>query len=628
MCGICGQVQIAGDKPVDTEMIRRMTRTMFHRGPDDDGYFFEGSLGFGFRRLSIIDLAGGHQPMSDAQKTVWVVFNGEIYNYKELRAELEGHGHNFRTSSDTEVIIYGYKQWGTKVFDHLNGMFGVAIWDAKKKRLVVARDPMGIKLIYYRHADGKLSFGSEIRPVLAAGEGCPEVDAAALNLFLRFRYTPSPLTIFQGVRKLAPGTMLVVENGAYREERWYDFRPEPFSKSPNDRAATEELFELYRAAVKRHLLADVPVGILLSGGLDSGLLLALMNEHGRDWPAYTIGYGAAFQDDELVDAAETASLLGARHTQVRLDREEFEKSLPEIVRFLEEPVAASSIVPMYFVCRRARQDVKVAIIGQGPDELFGGYNRHLGVQYGNYWRGMPKGVQSFAASVVSRLPRNETLKRGVQSLGVSDRMTRYQDVFSIVPAETVNGLFREGNGHFRGLVEFLEPLKPQMERLDELGGFQLVEIRSSLPDELLMYADKLSMAHSLEARVPYLDRTVVEHAQRLEASFKIRGGERKWLHRRVCEKFLPAAILKRKKRGFAVNVVDDWFNASAGSQMTELLLDETSLMFSLLDPKPVKKLLAEHQSRQQDNHKLLFSLVVFEQWLRAMKSGMTEGVLS
>lgn len=616
MCGICGQVRIAGDEPVDTEMIRRMTRTMFHRGPDDEGYFFDHSLGFGFRRLSIIDLAGGHQPMSDAQKTVWVVFNGEIYNYKELRAELEGHGHHFQTSSDTEVIIYGYKQWGTKVFDHLNGMFGVAIWDVKRKRLVVARDPMGIKLIYYRLADGKLSFGSEIRPVLAAENCRPQVDPVALNLFLRFRYTPSPLTIFQGVRKLAPGAMLVVEKGQCREERWYDYRPEPFSNPPSDREAIEHLFELYRAAVKRHLLADVPVGILLSGGLDSGLLLALMKEHGRDWPSYTIGYGTSFADDELADAAETASLLGARHTQVQLDQAEFEKSLPDIVRFLEEPVAASSIVPMYFVCRRARQDVKVALIGQGPDELFGGYTRHLGVQYGNYWRGMPNGVKALATSMVSKLPRNETLKRGVLSLGASDRLTRYQDVFSIVPGETVDGLFRDANGHFRGLVEFLEPLKSQMENLDELGGFQLVEIRSSLPDELLMYADKLSMAHSLEARVPYLDRTVVEYAQRLDAGFKIRGTERKWLHRRVCEKFLPKPILKRKKRGFAVNVVDDWFNASATGKMTDLLLDEKSAMFSILDPKPVKKLLTEHQSRKQDNHKLLFSLVVFEQWLR------------
>ena len=616
MCGICGQIKIASDEPVDQNVIRRMAQTIFHRGPDDDGYFFDRSLGFGFRRLSIIDLSGGHQPMSDAEESVWLIFNGEIYNYKELRAELESHGHKFQTSSDTEVIIYGYKQWGNDVFNHLNGMFGVALWDVKKKKLVVARDAMGIKLIYYRLSGGKLSFGSEIRPVLAAEDSRPEVDPAALNLFLRFRYTPSPLTIYQGVRKLAPGTMLVVENGACREERWYDFTPVPFEKMPSDADAEEELFQLYRADVKRHLLADVPVGILLSGGLDSGLLLALMNEHGRDWPAYTIGYGLSFADDELVDAAQTASLLGARHTQVRLDQAEFEKSLPNIVRFLEEPVAASSIVPMYFVCQRARQDVKVALIGQGPDELFGGYKRHLGVQYGNYWRGMPKGIQSLAAAVVSRLPRNETLKRGVQSLGEADRLTRYQDVFSLVPAETVNGLFRAANDSFPGLVEYMQPLLPQMEKLDELGGFQLVEIRSSLPDELLMYADKLSMAHSLEARVPYLDRTVVEYAQRLDASFKVRRGERKWLHRRVCEKFLPPEILKRKKRGFAVNVVDDWFNASAKGKMTELLLDESSLMFSLLNPAPVKQLLAEHQTRRQDNHKLLFSLVMFEQWLR------------
>jgi asparagine synthase (glutamine-hydrolysing) len=628
MCGICGQIKIDSDEPVDVETIRRMARTIVHRGPDDDGYFFDHSLGLGFRRLSIIDLAGGHQPMSDAQKSVWIVFNGEIYNYKELRSKLEAHGHTFQTSSDTEVIIYGYKQWGTKVFDHLNGMFGVAIWDVKLRRLVVARDAMGIKLIYYRLANGVLSFGSEIRPVLASENSQPEVDPVALNLFFRFRYTPSPLTIFKGVRKLAPGTMLVVENGQCHEERWYNFKPEPFSNASDDREATEELFELYRAAVKRHLLADVPVGILLSGGLDSGLLLALMNEHGRGWPSYTIGYGTNFMDDELADAAETASLLGSRHTQVQLDQAEFEKSLPDIVGFLEEPVAASSIVPMYFVCRRARQDVKVALIGQGPDELFGGYKRHLGVQYGSYWRGMPSGVKALAASVVSRLPRNETLKRGVQSLGVTDRLTRYQDIFSLVAAETVNGLFRDANGHFRGLVEFLEPLKPQMENLDELGGFQLAEIRSSLPDELLMYADKLSMAHSLEARVPYLDRTVVEHAQRLDAGFKIRGGERKWLHRRVCQKFLPRDIMNRKKRGFAVNVVDDWFNSSAQGKITELLLDEKSAMFSLLDPKPVKKLLAEHQSRRQDNHKLLFSLVMFEQWLRSNLDGKSNGQLA
>jgi asparagine synthase (glutamine-hydrolysing) len=620
MCGICGQLKIASDEPVDREAIHRMAQTMLHRGPDDQGFFFDRSLGLGFRRLSIIDLSGGHQPMSDAEESVWMVFNGEIYNYKELRAELEGHGHRFRTSSDTEVIIHGYKEWGKEVFNHLNGMFGVALWDVKQRRLLIARDAMGIKLIYYRLADGKLSFGSEIRPVLAADDSRPEVDPTAVNLFLRFRYTPSPLTIFRGIRKLAPGSMLVVENGTCREERWYNFKPEPFAHPPDDHEATEHLFGLYRAAVKRHLLADVPVGILLSGGLDSGLLLALMNEHGSDWPAYTVGYGRNYADDELVDAAETASLLGARHTQVRIDREEFERSLPNIVRFLEEPVAASSIVPMYFVCQRARQDVKVALIGQGPDEFFGGYNRHLGVRYGGFWRGLPKGIRALAGAAVSRLPRNERLKRGVQSLGVGDRLTRYQDVFSLAPAEMVNGLFRNGEGRVSGVLDYWQSLRPQIENLDELGGFQLLEIRSSLPDELLMYADKLSMAHSLEARVPYLDRTIVEYVQRLDSGFKVRGGERKWLHRRICEKFLPPRILNRKKRGFAGNVVDDWFNSNLKGRMTELLQDEGSLMFSVLNPKPVGKLLAEHQSRRHDNHKLLFSLVMFEEWLRAARS--------
>jgi asparagine synthase (glutamine-hydrolysing) len=432
MCGICGQFNFASGEPVEPMTVRLMTDTIAHRGPDDEGYFISGSIGLGFRRLSIIDLAGGHQPMFDAKRSVCVIFNGEIYNYKELRIELESRGHCFRTNCDTEVIVYGYKEWGTDVLNHLNGMFGLAIWDLRQKRLVVARDAMGIKLIYYRVSNGGLTFGSEIRAVLAAEGPRPEVDPVALNLFLRFRYTPSPLTIFRGIRKLAPGTMLVLEEGACREERWYNYVPRPFSTRKNDREAAEELLELYRAAVKRHLLSDVPVGILLSGGLDSGLLLALMNEQGGPWPAYTIGYGEAFEDDELADAAETASILGARHITVKLDQDEFERSLPKIVECLEEPIAASSIVPMYFVSQRARQDVKVALIGQGPDELFGGYKRHLGVRYGEWWRWLPASLRSSVGFAIDRLPRNETLKRGVSSLGTEDRLKRYFDVFCLV----------------------------------------------------------------------------------------------------------------------------------------------------------------------------------------------------
>ena len=623
MCGICVQFSSAADSPVDPVTVRRMTDTIAHRGPDDEGYFISGPIGLGFRRLSIIDLAGGHQPMFDAERSVCVIFNGEIYNYQELRLQLQGRGHHFQTSSDTEVIVHGYKEWGTDVFNHLNGMFGLGIWDLEKKRLVIARDAIGIKLIYYRIMDGRFIFGSEIRALLASEESQPSIDPIALNLFLRFRYTPSPLTILQGIRKLAPGSMVVVEQGKYREERWYNYTPMPFSNPKEDTEATHELLELYRAAVARHLLSDVPVGILLSGGLDSGLLLALMNEHGGPWPAYTIGYGETFEDDELADAAETASLLGARHVTVKLDQAEFERSLPKIVECLEEPIAASSIVPMYFVSQRARQDVKVALIGQGPDELFGGYKRHLGVHYGNWWRGLPASLRSVVGYVAKRLPRNETLKRGVSSLATLDRLRRYQDVFSLAPAETIDGLFQDGwkNGKSEHeLLGYWRPLAPQLKNIDELGGFQLLEIRSSLPDELLMYADKLSMAHSLEVRVPYLDRTVVEYVQRLGASFKIRNGTRKWLHRQVCQAYLPPRILKRRKRGFAVNVVDQWFRSSVKGELLDLLLDKGSLMFEVLQPEPVRQLLQNHQSRRQDNHKLLFSLVMFEQWLRARRS--------
>jgi asparagine synthase (glutamine-hydrolysing) len=620
MCGICGQFNFAQGAPVILSDVEKMSRTVVHRGPDDEGCYLAGPLGLGFRRLSIIDLAGGHQPMSDADETVWVIFNGEIYNFQELREELEGHGHRFRTKSDTEAIVHGYKQWGTEVFDRLNGMFGIAIWDARRQRLVLARDAMGIKLIYYAVRNGTVWFGSEMRPVIAALDEPPQIDPVALNLFLRYRYTPSPLTIFKGIEKLAPGTMVVFEDGQTRTERWYRYAPVPFATPKQEDEAAHELLDLYRGAVRRHLISDVPVGLLLSGGLDSGLLLALMNEHGNPWPAYTVGYGGSYRDDELADAAETAALLGAQHVAVRLDRIEFEKALPGIVASLEEPIAASSIVPMYFVCQRARQDVKVALIGQGPDELFGGYKRHLGVRYGEYWRRLPGPVRSMISSAVAHLPRNETLKRGVASLGVEDRLRRYQHVFSLAPGDVVDGLFRDGllpPGAGDTALESWRELLPQMQHSDELGGLQLLELHSSLPDELLMYADKLSMAHSLELRVPYLDRTVVEYVQRLGAGLKVRNGSRKWLHRRVCREFLPSAILKRKKRGFAVNVVDSWFQSSPSGTLPELLLDSSSRMFDILRPERVRSLLADHQSRRHDNHKLLFSLVLFEQWRRS-----------
>ncbi len=620
MCGICGQFNFRSMEPVRRVDLEAMTRTMVHRGPDDEGYHFDGPLGFGFRRLSIIDLGGGHQPMSDKEESVWVVFNGEIYNFPELKQELEAHGHVFRTRSDTEVIIHGYKQWGDEVLNRLNGMFGLGIWDVQKRRLVLARDPFGIKLIYYRVEGDHLYFGSEMRAACATMRGRAEIDTTSLNLFLRYRYTPSPYTILKGVHKLAPGTKLTVENGSYEVSRWYRFRPTPFAPPKTVEEAREELLALYKGAIKRQLMSDVPVGLLLSGGIDSGLLLSLMNLNGSAWPTYTVGYGSTFADDELSDAAETARMLGSKHTEVTISRSTFEETLPKIVSCLEEPIAASSIVPMYFVCERAHRDVKVALVGQGPDELFGGYRRHLGVRYGQNWARLPKWVRAPISSAIGALPRNETLKRGVNSLAIPERMRRYQYVLSLLPGNGVDRLFQDGALEANAgdaILDCWASLTDLMSETDELGGFQFIEVRSTLPDELLMYADKLSMAHSLELRVPFVDKEIVEYVERLPASLKVRKGSRKFLHRQVCKSFLEAKILKRPKRGFAVNVVDEWFRGAIDSKMTDTLLDPGARIYQYLRVDAVRELFNQHSSGRHDNHKVLFSLVVFEEWLRA-----------
>jgi asparagine synthase (glutamine-hydrolysing) len=620
MCGICGQFSYERHAPVSRRDIEKMARSIVHRGPDDEGYYVSGPIGLGFRRLSIIDIEGGHQPMSDAEESIRVVFNGEIYNFPELRRELEGFGHVFRTRCDTEVIVLGYKQWGDEVLSRLNGMFGLAIWDEPKRRLVIARDPFGIKPVYYRIEGGSVWFGSEIRTILAAAKESFEPDPTALNLFLRYRFTPSPYTVFKGIRKLAAGTMLVFQDGGYSLRRWYRYRPEPFSPAKSEGQARDELLEIYKHAVKRHLLSDVPLGLLLSGGVDSALLLALMNLHGNSWRTFTVGYGNVFADDELADAAQTAAVFASKHTEVLLDRGTFEESLPRVVEFMEEPVATPSVLPMFFVCERARLDVKVALIGQGPDELFGGYRRHLGIRYGQLWGGLPKWVRGPISSVVEALPRNETLKRGVRSLDTPERLRRYQQVLSLLPGDQVDGLFKSdvlppaaGDEVLRSWEEFSD----LMAETDELGGLQFIELRSTLPDELLMYADKLSMAHSLEVRVPYLDKEVVEYGERLPAGLKVRNGAGKWLHREVCKAFLPATILRRKKRGFAMNVVDEWFRAAQSRKMEGMLLDRRSYIFDYLRPAAVRGLLEQHRSGASDHHKILFSLVVLEEWFRA-----------
>lgn len=619
MCGICGQFDLIGRNTITRERLKAMADSIAHRGPDDEGYYQGSGYGTGFRRLSIIDLAGGHQPMSDETETIWVTFNGEIYNYRAVRHFLEGRGHRFRTNSDTEVFVYGYREWGDDVFRHLNGMFGVAIWDEKRRRLLLARDRLGIKLVYYHLAESVLTFGSEMRAITAALRDKPKVSADAMQLFLRWRYTPSPLTIYEGIRKLAPGTMLVAEESGVRVQRWWDYRPR-VDQGMTLEQAEERVGVLYRQSVERHLISDVPVGLLLSGGMDSALLLALMNQLGSNWRSFSVGFGNSYHDDELEDAASTAKQLGSIHREVRIDRLQFEQALPKVVSCLEEPIATASVVPMFFVSQLAAQDVKVALIGQGPDEMFGGYTRHLGLRFGRAWRRLPEPMRAMAKRVLQRLPRAEVLKRAAYSLDVPDRLDRYLQVFSLNTGGAIESLFRQDVALQSGetlMRQCWAELAELMQDSDELGGFQFLELRSSLPDELLMYADKLSMAHSIELRVPYLDYELVEFVETIPEHIKTRVGERKGLHKRVAARYLPQSIIGRKKRGFSVNVVDDWFGKALAGKLNDYLVDPKALIYTYLEPAPVRQLLEEHRSGRHDNYKLLFSLVILEEWLRA-----------
>jgi asparagine synthase (glutamine-hydrolysing) len=521
-------------------------------------------------------------------------------------------------------VVCAYEQWGDDALLHLNGMFGLAIWDEDRDRLLLARDPAGIKPVYYHLGADRLVFGSELRTVLEGMGGRPPVDPVAANLFLRYRYTPSPLTMFEGVRKLGAGCRLVVEGGRARTERWWRYETATYDPSPSAGDARRHLRALYEDAVERQLTSDVPLGLLLSGGMDSGLLLALMSRHGSGWPTFTAGFGAGYADDELVLARRTATHFGASHSQVQIARETFETSLSAIVALVEEPVASPSIVPMFFLSELARRDVKVALMGQGPDELFGGYRRHLGVRYGDQWRRLPAAVRGSLGSAMSLVPRNEWLRRGVASLVQESRVSRYQEIFSLLPGDDVDALFRESvlpAGAGDVILDCWRDLLPDLEAGDELGGFQYLEVNSSLPDELLLYADKLSMHHSLEVRVPFLDQEVIRYAARLPAPLKVHGGQGKWVHRQVCREVLPAEVMSRKKRGFGVNVVDGWFRSSLSGQLDETLLDDQSLIYGFLRPERTRELVHDHRRGRQDNHKLLFSLVVLELWMRAFVPG-------
>jgi asparagine synthase (glutamine-hydrolysing) len=604
MCGICGVV--SADGSADPERVARMSATLVHRGPDSSGELADGTVVLAARRLSIIDLETGDQPIANEDGTLHVVQNGEIYNYRELRRELERAGHRFRTHGDTEVLLHLYEQHGTRFAERLRGMFALAIWDAPKRRLVLARDRFGIKPLYYRESREELAFASELR-ALPRGD----IDLDALEAFLAFNSIPGPLTIFHGTRKLQPGHVLVWDDGRVHVERFA--RPAPGGVREEDEAElVEELRSRMRDSVRAHLVSDVPVGVLLSGGVDSALLAALAAEESAE-PLRTFSIGFEERSfDELADARRVAERYGTRHRELVL-RPDAALLLPALAEAFDEPFADSSALPTYLVSQLAAEDVKVGLSGEGGDELFGGYYTYaadlLAERIGGFVR--------LARPLVERLPTSTAkasfdyrAKRFVRAahLPPLERHHAWKEIFSPDARAELTGRRPSFDP-----VDLLRARYAETAAAEELSRLQDVDLGVYLVDDLLVKTDRASMAHSLEARVPYLDTVVTNFALALPARHKVRGLAKKVLLRKAADPLLPREIVHGKKRGFSIPAAA-WLRGELAPFARETLATEILRRQGFFRPEPVHRLLDAHVAGREDASRQLWGLLAFTLW--------------
>ena len=601
-----------------------MADCMTHRGPDDEGFYFDRWIGLGFRRLSIIDVEGGHQPISNEDGSVWVTFNGEIYNFRELRRELEQLGHAFSTHSDTEVIVHGYEQWGVDCLSRLNGMFGLAIWDARYRRLLLARDHFGVKPLYY-HDDGScLRWASELKALCSDPAVPREVDRNALDLFLSLRFVPSPLTLLLGVQKLAPGHRLIADRDRRVVERYW--RPQPRIDErleENDHIAL--LQERFENAVRRQMVSDVPIGALLSGGLDSAAVVAVMAQCADERVrTFSVGFTDAAHLNELEDARKTAAIFGTEHYELPLTSTDFVEGLAQAIHFLEEPISSVSPLSMHLVCQLARQHVKVVLTGQGADEPFCGYHRYLGERYGTAYRRIPAVIRHrLIQPVIATLPRNERLKRAASCLDSDDLVERFTEVYAVFPRALRAKLWRDSERprDFERLVPgIVRYWREGIEDLHPLAQMSFIDARLSLSDDFLIYGDKMAMAASVEARVPFLDLDMMAAAEGVPPVLRIHAGQRKYIYRKVVAKWLPKEILARPKRGFDAPT-DRWFRGDLAAFLDRTLLGADAACSTYFNADVIRLLLTNHVAGSQDYRRQIYNLLVFELWHRQFIGG-------
>jgi asparagine synthase (glutamine-hydrolysing) len=626
MCGICGIVSFEGGHVTDKSILQRMNQTLYHRGPDDDGYYQDSQASLAMRRLSIIDLFTGQQPIANENGDVWVVYNGEIYNFQSIRAELQQRGHQFKTQTDTEIIVHAYEEYGDECVKRFNGMFALALWDSRRCRLLIARDHLGIKPLYYWAGQDKLVFGSELKALVAHPDVPRQINLTAVDLFLSLEYIPSPLTIYENVFKLPAGHILVVEDGELKLSQYWDVLHQPIGETEDECAET--LAGLLKEAVQIRLISDVPLGAFLSGGIDSSAVVGYMSQFGSK-PVQTFSIG--FEDDtynELPYAEAVAKHFCTDHHYEVLNPD-IASLAEQLVQHHDEPFADTSIFPTYLVSKLARQHVKVALSGDGGDELFAGYDTYLAEQLNHHYGKLPGALRRNVLPAFAKMLPPQPAKKGMINKvkrmiegGALDPALQHTRWMIFMDEREKNSLYqfdlKESLKH-GSTAGFFGEYFQRADSFDALAQQQYVDMKTYLPDDILTKVDRMSMAVSLEARVPLLDHRIAEFGLNLPPHMKLNGSRTKIILRRALRRLVPDLVLEKPKQGFSIPM-KHWLCSSLKPMMLDLLSTDSVRQHGYFRPQTISMWIREHLDGRVNHSHRLWPLMVLELWHRAEAS--------